>query len=399
MEDSKIFERFVRYTTDIPILRWDGRIDSLKEFADKHCLLSQIQPMFTSESLQLVLEHIQPLRIYISRDLLGLNVLFIRFDGADFIVGPFADQEWEDEAHEKILASASLPISYLLPYKLHYCSYSLLELDYVFHVLTGTAAALHPQDPPYDKIITSGHLVITSQALFKQEPLDYNAAVLRYEKENRFLKLLSLGHPNAAMKEYEQLEKLPADIIYSRNYTKTLLANAAIVRTLTRKAAEQGGVHPTIVDAISLSYAQRLCSDSLSAEEILSLIRAMIMEFGEAVRAAHRENWSAKMHPVVSYITLHLSQEISTAKLAEISGFSESYLGKQFKRESGMTISQYIAKKRCEKAAELLRGTMLSIQEISTLVGYWDNNYFVKVFKPYYQVTPSVYRKKTTFLP
>ena len=46
-----------------------------------------------------------------------------------------------------------------------------------------------------------------------------------------------------------------------------------------------------------------------------------------------------------------------------------------------MTISQYLTIERCKKAAELLSSSEYQIQEISSFVGYSDNNYFVKVFR------------------
>lgn len=68
-------------------------------------------------------------------------------------------------------------------------------------------------------------------------------------------------------------------------------------------------------------------------------------------------------------------------------------LSKKFKKETGLTFGSYIAKKRCEKAALLLKETALQVQEISNYVGYPDNNYFIKVFKKMYNMTPSEYRK------
>jgi YesN/AraC family two-component response regulator len=64
-----------------------------------------------------------------------------------------------------------------------------------------------------------------------------------------------------------------------------------------------------------------------------------------------------------------------------------------FKKETGWTMTEYIALMRCKKAARLLKKTDLPVQEISSYVGYSDNNYFVKVFKKIYDLTPSEYRK------
>ena len=70
---------------------------------------------------------------------------------------------------------------------------------------------------------------------------------------------------------------------------------------------------------------------------------------------------------------------------------------KQFKKETGITVNEYITNQRCKKASEFLSETTYSIQEIGSYVGYDDNNYFVKVFKKVYNTTPSQYRKNHKF--
>ena len=71
---------------------------------------------------------------------------------------------------------------------------------------------------------------------------------------------------------------------------------------------------------------------------------------------------------------------------------SEEHLSRLFKKEMGITLTAYIADLRTKKAAELLKTSMLSVAEIAMYVGYPDSNYFVKVFKKRYGMTPSAYR-------
>ena len=95
----------------------------------------------------------------------------------------------------------------------------------------------------------------------------------------------------------------------------------------------------------------------------------------------------------MEYINLHLGDHISNDDLAANASMSISHLSKVFKKETGGTMTEYIALMRCKKAAGLLKKTDLPVQEISSYVGYSDNNYFVKVFKKIYDLTPSEYRK------
>ena len=81
--------------------------------------------------------------------------------------------------------------------------------------------------------------------------------------------------------------------------------------------------------------------------------------------------------------------------MCQISVYSCFQTGRLFKHETGRTITQYIVHLRCRQAAEMLRETNLPVQEISSYVGYTDNNYFVKVFKKVIGNTPSEYRALT----
>lgn len=56
---------------------------------------------------------------------------------------------------------------------------------------------------------------------------------------------------------------------------------------------------------------------------------------------------------------------------------------------------EYVAKLRVALAAELLTTTSSSIASIATSVGYNDHQYFSRIFKSYYNCTPSNYRKKS----
>ena len=96
-------------------------------------------------------------------------------------------------------------------------------------------------------------------------------------------------------------------------------------------------------------------------------------------------------------MNLNLSKLLSISDIAEAAGIDKRYLAKRFGQETGMTMKQYLAKKRCEIAAELLMDRELSVQEIAAYVGYPDNNYFSKVFKTNFGSSPQDYRKSVYF--
>nr|WP_278277887.1 helix-turn-helix transcriptional regulator [Anaerovirgula multivorans] len=74
-------------------------------------------------------------------------------------------------------------------------------------------------------------------------------------------------------------------------------------------------------------------------------------------------------------------------------GLSINHLIRLFKQHSGLTPTRYIAKRRVEKAAELLNQTDINILEISYTTGFKSLSNFYKCFKEETGHTPNEYRK------
>ena len=84
-------------------------------------------------------------------------------------------------------------------------------------------------------------------------------------------------------------------------------------------------------------------------------------------------------------------EQVSSAFLEMQKSVKESGLGSLY--INNPQASTAILRTLVRKAALLLKETALQVQEISNYVGYPDNNYFIKVFKKMYNMTPSEYRK------
>ncbi len=81
-------------------------------------------------------------------------------------------------------------------------------------------------------------------------------------------------------------------------------------------------------------------------------------------------------------------------ELAAMVHVSSGYLGRIFKKETGLSISDYITKKRITVAKQLLCKTGLSITDISARVGIAYSSYFTKIFKEQVGMTPQEYRQQ-----
>ena len=95
---------------------------------------------------------------------------------------------------------------------------------------------------------------------------------------------------------------------------------------------------------------------------------------------------------IVRYVEEHLAEEISHEILSSIFRYSQNYLGQLFKKEKGVSISEFVTRRRVDEAKRFLREEYLSVSEVAYRVGFNDNHYFCTVFKRLTGVTPREYR-------
>ena len=85
-------------------------------------------------------------------------------------------------------------------------------------------------------------------------------------------------------------------------------------------------------------------------------------------------------------------------QIMENIGYDKDYVRRRFVANLGMTPLEYLTSLRIENAKKLLsmRTKMeTSIAEIGSMCGYFDGNYFSRVFKKHVGITPEEYSKLT----
>jgi AraC-like DNA-binding protein len=99
---------------------------------------------------------------------------------------------------------------------------------------------------------------------------------------------------------------------------------------------------------------------------------------------------------ICKYIDAHYNHNISLEDLSEIVYVSPYHLSHIFKMRMGISPIQYLISVRIEKAKAMLKGTNMSIAEISCAIGYPHANYFNEIFKRATGVTPGRFRKSAS---
>ncbi len=99
--------------------------------------------------------------------------------------------------------------------------------------------------------------------------------------------------------------------------------------------------------------------------------------------------------PIVEYLHENYQNAITLKDISNALHLHGNYICKLFKKTTGVTVVDYLNYIRISKAESMLKEG-LSVAEVSEKTGFSSPSYFNKVFKKYFHIAPSTYKKYTT---
>ena len=395
--DHKLFCAVLKNLLHVNIHAGDLDENFLRLLEEKYCFHPALQPLFKAEVLQPLLQKIEPGVLYEFRDRLGVCVLFFVLDGVPMNVGPFVRREFDLDRTRRLMLEAGLPGSYAESIRLYYSNFPLCGMTRAIDAILACYRAFLPEAPSLNLAriddYPETHRLPT---INYNESLDYSSVYRHYELENQFLHTIEKGDAEHVV---IALDQMAAAGLRDKRFVSAVYQDVnvsmAILRTLARKAAENGGASVVEINEITQRALQKMLAEASTSRKT-QVMKQMCVELAEAVDRARSRlgNFSPPIRKAVDTLRHNYSQDLGLPELAGHVGMSASHLSRLFSKEVGMSVSQYVAALRCEEAASLLKDSNLPIYEIAAYVGYTDNNYFVKVFKKHYGTTPSDYRMK-----
>ena len=135
-----------------------------------------------------------------------------------------------------------------------------------------------------------------------------------------------------------------------------------------------------------------VASSSLYAESLANTLEAHLLRHYTIWKPAPQEpvekHAAATMRHVVEYIHDNLGQHLTLAELSLVAGMSPYHFARTFKRATGVTPHRYVLTARVEQAKNLLLKGKLTLAEIASQVGFFDQSHFTRSFKQLVGVTP-----------
>ena len=126
-------------------------------------------------------------------------------------------------------------------------------------------------------------------------------------------------------------------------------------------------------------------------EEVVNVAADELLQ--EAGLSKDDERFCRKLERIVN--TRLRNPNLNIDIIAAQFGIGRTNFYRKVRELTGMSPNDYLRKCRMERAAELLRTTDLPVSEVCVQVGVPDAQYFSKVFKIYFETTPTVYREQS----
>ena len=100
------------------------------------------------------------------------------------------------------------------------------------------------------------------------------------------------------------------------------------------------------------------------------------------------ESNGSTAHLIKRYIDSNYASPITVTDIASHFGYSQDHTVRIFKKEFGITPHKRLSEVRLRQAVWLLQNTDISIERISSAVGFADFSVFWRAFKKKYSLSP-----------
>lgn len=375
--------------TGLALTVYDGDSKTLSKFENRFCFSPELQQVYTQTGLGSFFEKFSDSYIYDIPDALGSRVVIFEAGKQWLLLGPYVEDGWSEHSAWLLLTRLG-SLEAVSQYQAYYCKLPIIQQE--FALKTALLLAEHmgcgSKTIKMVRLDRGGGDVAPTYSEAYADVAEINR---RYQMEDRFIFAVSQGNAEMARKMLLEIRNASAGIRFLSDRLQDRLAGAAIVRTLVRMGAKQGGLSPVLIDSISQDFAQRMMN-TVSNSELEHLILELVCRTCAKILERRYSGWSPSVRRAVDYMEANLSRPMTTAEIVRAVGEDKRSFAGRFLQDTGMTVKGFLAKKRCDIAAQLLADSDTSVQEIAAFVGYPDNNYFSKVFKANRGMPPLLYR-------
>lgn len=160
--------------------------------------------------------------------------------------------------------------------------------------------------------------------------------------------------------------------------------------------------YPIIIDSLECKKVKNIfemCLEWYAQNNSLlnPLLNSGVDLINELIHHIHKREYDAEIEQILHDINVGFANpEFSVTSTIKNTGYCLDHIRRKFKKQVGMTPSEYLNRTRLEYAKRLLESSNMvyTIGEISYFSGFYDQHYFSRLFKKYFGCTPKQINKK-----
>lgn len=258
--------------------------------------------------------------------------------------------------------------------------------------------------------ICSGQLFETSSFYISEEPIDevpHERALLenridlpeeeKYHLPEEFLhnifRCVKQGNFEGFLNLFKA-NKLGVAGTFSYDQERDRRYHFVYSTAIAHYAALSGGLDYEKTCQIAEYFCKKM-DERRTTAKIEQLNAEMFRVFCSSVRESNmrREN-SPLVSACISYVRTNIHKKLSVSEIADYLAVSAKWLSLTFQKETGGSLLNFIHSEKILEAKHLLKYTTYSIAQVSYLLSYGSESYFIHVFRSQCQMTPLEYRRK-----
>jgi AraC family transcriptional regulator len=127
----------------------------------------------------------------------------------------------------------------------------------------------------------------------------------------------------------------------------------------------------------------------LAIEGLALELLAFVSRHDEHSERLAQPAWLRRLRAVLAE---RYTEDLALSDLARECGVHRVHMAQTFRRHFGLTIGEYVRRRRLQRATLLLRTTDLPVSVISASCGFYDQSHFTRLFRRHRGVTPARFR-------
>lgn len=167
-----------------------------------------------------------------------------------------------------------------------------------------------------------------------------------------------------------------------------------VFAVICSRAAIIGGVSSEGALNLSDYFVQRV-EAAESVSEVYAIGAQMQQVYIKRVRRTKAAAaYSAMVRKCMDYTETHIFEKITLSVIAKELGYTETYISRKFREETGGSLVDYVNRAKMNTAKNILQESDISIAELAERMSFSSPSYFSALFKKEFGINPMDYQKK-----